>query len=131
MKRSEEQKRLQLLSYDVLGYLRKEDFYAEINLVTSLQMRKLNLRYRGKDKTTNVLSFSYPSWFPRAGKDLPRLLGEVYLDPTFIKKRGENIDYLLIHGLLHLLGLDHGRYDDKIKMERMEKKILKWLKIGS
>ncbi|MEK7195983.1 MAG: rRNA maturation RNase YbeY [Patescibacteria group bacterium] len=131
MRKSEEQKRLELLACEVLGYLHKKDSYAEINLVKSLQMRKLNLRHLGKDKTTNVLSFSHPSWFPRVSSGSPRLLGEVYLDPVFIKKRGESIDYLLVHGLLHLLGLDHGRYDDRIKMERMEKKILKWLKIGS
>ena len=131
MKRGEEQKRLGLLACGILGYLHKKNSYAEINLVTSLQMRKLNLRHRGKDRTTNVLSFSYPSWFPVVSSGSSRLLGEVYLDPAFIKKRGENIDYLLVHGLLHLLGLDHERYDDKIKMERMEKKILKWLKIGS
>lgn len=130
MRKGDEQKRLNLLVKEVLAYFHKKDSYAEVNLVTSLQMRKLNLEYRGKDKTTNVLSFSYPSWFPRISKDSPRLLGEVYLDAEFIKKRGESIDYLLIHGLLHLLGLDHGRYDDRIKMERMEKRILKWLKIG-
>ena len=129
MKKAEEQKRLELLAYEVLGYLRKKNSYAEINVVTSLQMKKLNLLYRGQDKTTNVLSFSYPSWFPQVSKGLPKLLGEVYLDPKFIKKRGEDIDRLLVHGLLHLLGLDHERYDDRIKMERMEKKILKWLKI--
>ncbi len=93
-------------------------------------MRKLNLEYRGQDKTTNVLSFSYPPSFPKINNGLPRLLGEVYLDKRFIKKKGENIDYLLVHGLLHLLGLDHERYDDRVKMERMEKKILKWLKKG-
>lgn len=130
MRKSEEQKRLELLSYDVLVFLHKKDSYAEINLIPSLEMRKLNLEHRGQDKTTNVLSFSFPSWFPRVNSGLPRLLGEVYLNPIFIKKRGENIDYLLVHGLLHLLGLDHERYDDRIKMERMEKRILKWLKIG-
>lgn len=130
MRKGEEQKRLNILSSDVLTHLHKKNSYAEINLVSSLEMRKLNLKYRGEDKTTNVLSFSYPSWFPGINKGLPKLLGEIYLDSMFIKKRGENIDYLLVHGLLHLLGLDHGRYDDRIKMERMEKKILKWLKKG-
>ncbi len=131
MKSGGEQKRLELLACNILGYLHRKDSYAEINLVTSLQMRKLNLRYRGKDKATNVLSFSYPSWFPEVSSGSPKLLGEIYLDPIFIKKRGENIDYLLVHGLLHLLGIDHERYDDRVKMERMEKKILKWLKIES
>lgn len=119
------------MASEILAYLHKKDVYAEVNLVTSPQMRKLNFQHRGKDKTTNVLSFSSPSWFPRAKKESPRLLGEVYLDHKFIKRQGENIDYLLVHGLLHLLGLDHEGYDDRIKMERMEKKILKWLKIGS
>ena len=131
MRKGDQQKRLSLLAQEVLTFLNKKDTYAEVNLVSSSEMRKLNSGYRGKDKTTNVLSFSSPAWFPRAKRESPRLLGEVYLDPVFIKKRGEDMDYLLVHGLLHLLGLDHGRYDDRIKMERMEKKILKWLKRGS
>lgn len=128
MRKNEEQKRLNFLAKHVLDYLHKKDSYAEINLITSTQMRKLNLEYRGQDKTTNVLSFQYPSMFPKINNGLPKLLGEVYLDQVVIKKRGENIDYLMVHGLLHLLGLDHERYDDRIKMERMEKRISKWLK---
>lgn len=128
MRKNEEQKRLSFLAKRVLDYLHKKDSYAEINLITSTQMRKLNLEYRGQDKTTNVLSFQYPPLFPKINNGLPKLLGEVYLDKVVIKKKGEDIDYLMVHGLLHLLDLDHERYDDRIKMERMEKRISKWLK---
>ena len=129
MRSSGEEKRLQDLAKETLDFLGHKDAVLEVNLVTRSVMRSLNHRFRGKNSTTNVLSFGAPQGFPEPRKNFPRFLGEVYLDPAYIKSRGENIDYLLIHGLLHLLGFGHERYDDRIKMMRLERKILKWQKI--
>ncbi len=70
----------------------------------------------------NVLSFPAPKNFP-GGKG-GRFLGEVYLNPGYIKKEGEKLEYMLIHGLLHILGYDHHRKSDIIRMEKMERKLL-------
>ena len=114
----------------VLDFLGYKNTVVEVNLVKSSVMRNLNRKFRGKDSTTNVLSFGTPSIFP-SHKGFPRLLGEVYLDPTYVSEHNEDIEYLLVHGLLHLLGFDHTRFDDRIRMNRLEDKIIKWQRIKS
>jgi len=129
VRKKTEAKRLRNLAKEVLDSLGYKRSFIEVNLVTKGVMRSLNYRFRGKDSTTNVLSFGVPRGFPEPRKYFLRSLGEVYLDPAYIKSRGENIDYLLIHGLLHLLGFGHERYDDRMKMMKLERKILKCQKI--
>lgn len=95
-------------------------------------MRSLNRRYRGKDKTTDVLSFSL-----REGAFShiqPHILGDIVIAvPTAARQAaeaghalGREIEVLLVHGLLHLLGYDHERSDDEEKrMKRRELQLLK------
>ncbi|MDE2001655.1 MAG: rRNA maturation RNase YbeY [Patescibacteria group bacterium] len=87
-------------------------------LVDSETMRKLNRKYRKKNKATNVLSFQAPLHFPTD------TLGEIYLDPKYIEKKGEDLVFMLAHGVLHILGYDHIRERDRMKMERKEKQLL-------
>lgn len=94
-------------------------------LLSDPQMRALNRRFKGKDIPANVLSFSNPKGFVHpSAKNKEKILGEIYLAPDFIKKRGENLDLMVIHGLLHLLGYDHETKSDRIKMEKIERKVL-------
>lgn len=85
------------------------------------QSKKLNFAYRGKNKSTNVLSFS-----------LDKKNGEIFIAPAVIKRQTklfgrkfENlVTFLFIHGLMHLKGLDHGS-----TMERAEEKLQRRFKI--
>jgi rRNA maturation RNase YbeY len=87
------------------------------------EMQELNRAYRGKDRPTDVLSFSQSE-----GPAVPRssLLGDLVLCPPVAerqaKERGHptahELDILLVHGLLHLLGHDHERVPRK-KREAM------------
>lgn len=103
----------------------KQDFQAEIFLVSDAKIKILNRVFRHKDKTTNVLAF------PAAGFSRPDLkgdfLGEIYLAPTYVKARDQNLSRLVIHGLTHLFGYDHNKKNDRIKMELLEEKIFKQL----
>ncbi len=91
----------------------------ELSLVFigNTKSRTLNRQYRNKDYATNVLSFP-----------LSKNEGEIFIDlkkakseaPQFEMNYQKFIQYLFIHGLLHLKGLDHGQ-----KMEALEKKFLK------
>ncbi|MEK7612462.1 MAG: rRNA maturation RNAse YbeY [Patescibacteria group bacterium] len=68
----------------------------------------------------NVLSFPHTKGTPRP--DMPgEFLGEVYINPFYIKRAGESLLTMVIHGFLHLLGYDHVRTHDRIVMEQKEK----------
>ncbi|MEK7125343.1 MAG: rRNA maturation RNase YbeY [Patescibacteria group bacterium] len=84
--------------------------------------QKLNARYRGKNKPTNVLSFAASG----AGE-----LGDIIICPAIArseaKERGETfaawVNYLFIHGLLHLLGFDHNNNKAAKQMLAAEAKL--------
>ncbi len=77
--------------------------------------KNLNNKYRGKNKPTNVLSFS-----------LDKESGEIFLTPSVLRKQtkkfGRNFSnltaFLFIHGLMHLKGMEHGS-----RMEKAEEKL--------
>lgn len=91
--------------------------FLEVYLVDSLFMSK------------NVLAFRAPRGFPRPDVK-GKFIGEIYLNPDFIRERGEGIFYLFIHGCVHLLGYDHKGKSDRIKMEKKERQLLRKLVIG-
>ena len=68
------------------------------------EMRKLKREHLGIDEATDVLSFPIDGKEP-VPADVPRALGDVVLCPQVV---GEEWRAPLVHGLLHLLGYDHG-----------------------
>lgn len=91
------------------------DSVLSVLLVGDRAMRTLNRRYRGKDRTTDVLSFSFREG---PGADVQRsLLGDIVICVPTARRQARDaghslqgeIDRLLIHGLLHLVGYDHER----------------------
>lgn len=96
--------------------------------------RECNLRYRGKDYATNVLSFAYES----APHEKSRLLGELILCPPVVAREAaeqgkavrDHYAHLTIHGTLHLLGWDHEADAEAERMEARERAILASLGIG-
>jgi probable rRNA maturation factor len=98
-------------------------------------LRSLNRSYRGKDAPTNVLSFPFPH-LPGSGE--VRNLGDVVLAAeTVLNEAAEqgispahHLQHLVIHGLLHLLGLDHDTDAGADDMERLEAEILATLGIA-
>jgi rRNA maturation RNase YbeY len=76
----------------------------------------------------NVLAFPAPAPadFPRP--DLPegaRDLGELYVNPGYIAAHGEDLDYMVIHGILHLAGYTHDADNESMRMEEKERAILR------
>lgn len=105
---------------------------AEISVVFvgDPEMKKLNHFYRGKDKTTDVLSFIYE--FPK-DKKKDTLLGEVIISYPQAARQAEKygwevkreIKELLVHGLFHLCGFDHEKGPRAAKkMSEMEQAVL-------
>ncbi len=97
--------------------------------LSQAQIRALNRKYRGKDKATDVLSFQITD------KDQ---LGEVLISYEQAKKQAKKmhhstrteLQFLLVHGVLHLLGHDHVKPGETKKMFAMQEKILKSLNIN-
>ena len=96
-------------------------------LTNNKKMKKLNFKFRKKNKTTDVLSF------PIKIKSKSILyVGDIAISYEIIKNRSKGTNFFLefdkmwIHGYLHLIGYDHKRLNDFNKMLRKEKLILKY-----
>ncbi len=83
--------------------------------------KRLNRTYRGKDKSTNILSFALSENEGELVLDLARIKKEA---PLFERNYTSLTGFLLIHGMLHLKGMAHSS-----TMEREEQKFLKKFKI--
>ena len=118
-------KRLKILSK--APSFKKNNHEFSLLLTNDKQMKYLNLKFRKKNKTTDVLSF------PMKFKQKRRLyIGDIAISYEIIKERSKKTDFFLefdkmwIHGYLHLIGYDHKKLNDFKKMLRKEKLILKY-----
>ncbi len=132
----------------VLGILEEEG--ARSPLETSVvvtddeEVRRLNQRYRGLNRTTDVLSFPLLETGPPSGNgngkdqfvlpvDLVPQLGEVIISYPQAQRQArttetpleDEVNRLLVHGFLHLLGYDHDKPAERRAMRQREKRILK------
>jgi probable rRNA maturation factor len=108
-----------------------------IVLANNKTVHDLNLRFRGIDKPTNVLSFPALGDEPRP-KGVPRSLGDVVIafetTKAEAKRDGktlaDHLTHLVVHGVLHLRGYDHERDRDAERMEALETRLLKSLGVA-
>jgi len=101
-------------------------------VVGAAESARLNARFRGRDRPTNVLSF------PAAALPTPRALpplGELVICPRVLRAEARaqrktlraHWAHLVVHGALHLVGYDHERAADARRMERREVTVLRRL----
>ena len=99
-----------------------------IAVIDDIKMKEINLRFKGRNSSTDVLSFFYTEPFP---------LGEVIISGDQSYKnarrykssaRKEFLMYL-IHGILHILGYNDSQEGEKKKMFYLQKKILEEIEI--
>ena len=99
-----------------------------IFLTNSEKMRQLNLRFRKKNKPTDVLSFPINIVKKKVG-----YLGDIAISYEIVNKRSKKsnfnyeFDKMWVHGYLHLLGYDHKKTREFEKMHKIEKKILNYI----
>ena len=105
----------------ILRSLKVKNATLDIFVLPNREIAALKKRFIKKKTEPNVLSFPEPKRFPHP-ETKKRHLGEVYLNRDILKKTPERATPLLLHGILHLLGYDHERKADAVKMERLEKK---------
>lgn len=126
----------------------------ELSIVDDETVRELNKQYRGVDENTDVLAFSsfnqghyYGDNNSVRGKDediqfvtppgYKTNIGEIIISFDQAKRQSdpldhkieEEIDFLIVHGVLHLFGYDHITPEDEVKMKIRTNKIFLELKV--
>jgi probable rRNA maturation factor len=142
-----------------------------VSLIDDKSIHKMNLKYRNKDKPTNVLSFQNIDWkgdlrdilfaeqidcnsntrfFEITSHEVQKKkFAEINIDEEILqigdiaisyeriieesiaqfKDFDEYLSFMVVHGVLHLMGYDHEFEDDAIEMEKLEKDIISRIKI--
>ena len=115
----------------IVKFFKGKNITFTILLTNSINMKKLNKKFRNKNKSTDVLSFPfYSSNNLKIIKQKKLYIGDVAVSYEIINSRSKKNNFLLefdkvwIHGLLHLIGYDHIRNKDYYKMNKIEKRIL-------
>ncbi len=104
-----------------------------LKVMSDKSIQKLNKKYRSKDTSTNVLSFTNED----ISKTITGNLGDIAISYEFVKRESVELDiefhdhmiHMLIHGVYHILGFDHNNNKMAEVMENKEIKLLKKLNI--
>ena len=126
--------------------LRSENFICCILACNSKKIKGLNAQFRGKNNSTNVLSFpsTHENYEVRnISKFESKIdtfeLGDIAIAYEICKKEAEiskidfedHVYHLLIHSVLHLLGYDHKEEKNAAEMEKIEVQVLAKLGINN
>ncbi|MFO7152217.1 MAG: rRNA maturation RNase YbeY [Bacillota bacterium] len=117
----------------------RSDLEVSVALVDNDYIRELNKTYRGKDAPTDVLSF--PMLEPGEVDDVPsegeveQLLGDIVISLEKAEEQAKSyghsfereVAFLVVHGVLHLLGYDHEIEEERKIMRQKEEEVLKAL----
>jgi len=108
----------------------KEEVELSIVLLDESVMAEINMKHRGKEEPTDVLSFDFKSGVSKQTREkLPILnLGQIFICPSVVKERlikGEEFETglarALAHGLLHILGYNHkGKEEEEAMMKKQD-----------
>jgi probable rRNA maturation factor len=97
-----------------------EDGHLAVEFVEAERIAELNGEHRGKDGPTDVLSFPVDGAGRGVAGGVPRELGDIVICPEHTRDVGEAI----VHGTLHLVGMDHETDDGE--MLAVQAEILRW-----
>ena len=118
------------------GKYKKKDIHCTLLLSGSSEIKKLNKKFRNKNKSTDVLSFPFYSkkkLMKKLKNETEIYLGDIIVNLNKIKNKKNIKDFKLefnklwIHGLIHLFGYDHKKIKDFDKMIKIENKFLSYL----
>jgi len=112
-----------------INFFKKKSKNYTIFLTSSKKMKELNKKFRNKNKSTDVLSFPFNN---KISNNKNIYLGDIAISYEIINLRSKKSNFFLefdkmwIHGYLHLLGYNHKRKKDFIKMWKLENLILNY-----
>ena len=116
---------------------KKNQLFKKNNLICSLllsgtkEIKKLNKKFRKKNRSTDVLSFPFyekNQLKNRIKKEKEVYLGDIIINLSQVKNKNNKVKFkkelnkLWIHGLLHLLGYDHKSNTKYLQMQKLESK---------
>jgi probable rRNA maturation factor len=117
-----------------------DDVEVSVLFVDEPTIAKLNERFLDRSGPTDVLAFAVDEWVAdddddedEEAEEPPYLLGDVVVCPAVAARNArahatpiaEELELLVVHGLLHLLGMDHEDDDEAERMERREDELLR------
>ena len=119
----------------ILDQEKMSDCVINLRLLNDKEMKKLNMQFRQKDKTTNVLSFPNDDISVKQTKNI----GDIAISVEYVKaearKEGKTFDdhiiHMLAHGVYHILGYDHENNENAVIMENKEIQTLKKINISN
>jgi len=117
----------------ICEYEQIEKCSVNLKIMNDKEMQKLNKKFRSKDVSTNVLSFTNED----ISKSITGDMGDIAISYEYLKKESEELDvdfddhmiHMLIHGVYHILGFDHESNKMAELMENKEIKLLEKLNI--
>ena len=118
-----------LLKLNKLKLFKNKSKSCTVFLTNNQKMKELNKKFRNKNKPTDVLSFPFKN---KINYKKNEYLGDIAISYEIINKRSKNsnffkeFDKMWIHGYLHLLGHNHEKKKDFIKMKKLENLILNY-----
>ena len=119
----------------ILDQEKMSDCVINLRLLNDKEMKKLNMQFRQKDKTTNVLSFPNDDISVKQTKNIGDIAISVEYVKAEAKKEGKTFDdhiiHMLAHGVYHILGYDHENNENAMIMENKEIQTLKKININN
>ncbi len=118
-----------LIKLNRLNLFKKKSKNCTIFLTNNKKMMFFNKKFRNKNKSTDVLSFPFKKNFNYKKNNY---LGDIAISYEIVNKRSKKTNFFIefdkmwIHGYLHLLGYDHKKKKDYIKMNQIEELILNY-----
>jgi probable rRNA maturation factor len=122
-----DRKLVKKITEDLLAFLKLQDRDLSILFIDNTGITALNREYFGRDRATNVISFSYMDGLPS------EVVGDIIISLERAREESdrlaipycERVFALIIHGLLHIMGFDHERGGNEARrMKYREKKLL-------
>ncbi len=115
---------------------KKKNIFCTLLLSDDSEIKKLNKKFRNKNKSTDVLSFPFynkKDLKTQLKKEKDIYLGDIIININKIKNRKNLSNFkiefnkLWIHGLTHLFGYDHKKYKDFMNMKKIEREFISYL----
>ncbi len=112
--------------------LGKRKGFVDLVINNDKSMHAMNLEYRGKDETTDVISFAYLEVTDYKKEKGDVIAGDIFISVDTAKRQAKErkatlkseFEVLFTHGMLHLFGFDHKTDKQEKEMEKWAKKVL-------